>query len=120
MANKTTENAATVEEAIEKAGSRVLGHLGSRAHKLNREEVKQYEEDNGLTGQPAEGEHRAYDGPYDDVNDPRNAWTAAQDAGETTRTGDQLPPDEDAKAKADAPKPKADAKKEDEQRRRTP
>jgi hypothetical protein len=67
------ENFDTVEEALEGAGSRVLSHLPSPAHKLTREEVTQFEEENPQ-------EIIAYAGPYTDEEDQRNSWTAVQDA----------------------------------------
>ena len=73
------EDFANIEEAIRGAGTSVLSHLGSRAHKLSREEVQEYYEENGLVGEPLEGEHRAYGGPYEDEEDERNSWTADQD-----------------------------------------
>ena len=77
------ENFASVEEAIRGAGTTVLSHLGSNAHKLTRDEVKQYEEENGLSGPLKEGEYRASASPYSEVTDERNFWTFRQDAGET-------------------------------------
>lgn len=68
------QNFASVEEAIKGAGTNVLSHLGSKAHKLTFEEVRELTE-----AEPVEGEVRTYDGPYTDEDDPRNSWTAYQD-----------------------------------------
>lgn len=105
MATKVEVNA-TVEDALADAGTTVLSHLGSRAHKLTVDEVREFEEENSLRGAPKEGEYKAYGGPYTDPNDERNAWTFAQEIGDTTRTSEQLPDygQEDTKKKEAAPK----------------
>ena len=102
-ATEKTQNFSTVEEAIKGAGTSVLSHLESRAHMLTRDEVKQYEEDNNLIGKPVEGAYRAYAGPYTDLGDERNAWTAAQDMGETDRTKEAAPDPNKAEAKKTEP-----------------
>jgi hypothetical protein len=88
------ENFSSVEEALEGAGTTVLSHLGSDAKKLTREQVTQHEEELHLIGKRVLGEHRVYVGPYTDLQDERNAWTYAQEAGEVTRS-------EELSAKAD-------------------
>ena len=89
----------TLEEALEAAGSRVLTHLGSKAHKLTWDEVRDWEEDNHLSGEPLEGEHRAYAGPYTDIEDGRNSWTAYQDMGVPTAKN-SAPAEEDEEESA--------------------
>jgi hypothetical protein len=109
----------TIEEALENAGSDTLAHLGSNATKLTVEEVQAYEEDNALVGAPKEGEYRAYAGPYSDVEDPRNAWTANQDLGLTSRTAEQLPPEEEVPVEGgETPLLQQKRKKEEEEKRR--
>lgn len=83
--------AETLEEALQEAGSKVLSHLGSKAHKLTWDEVMEL-----TVAEPVQGEHRVYDGPYEDVEDQRNAWTAYQDMG-ISLTKDGLPPEEEEK-----------------------
>lgn len=94
----------TIQEALENAGTKVLsrpgpdgGGLVSRT--LTVDEVKDYEEETHLTGPRVPGEHRAYAGPYTDLEDERNAWTAAQEAGETSRTKDLLEDPDNPEAK---------------------
>ena len=69
--------AATLEEALEAAGSRVLSHLESRAHILTVEEVEEYH-----AALQIEGEEFPYAGPYTlEGEDQRNYWTAYQTSG---------------------------------------
>lgn len=82
------DNFATVAEAVKGAGTTVLSHLDSGAHKLTHQQVSEVELENHLIGEKAEGEYRAYAGPYTDALDERNSWTAAQETGETERTRD--------------------------------
>jgi len=65
------ENFENVDEALAGAGSTVLAHLDSNAHKLTREEVDQHEQENPK-------EVLGYGGPYTDEDDQRNMWTADQ------------------------------------------
>src|SRR5262245_1280111 len=79
------ENFATVEEALEGAGSRVLAHLGHRAHILTQQEVKEHDEESN----PPE-QYAVYGGPYTDLEDERNAWTYKQEAKEISATKDRV------------------------------
>jgi len=83
--------AATVEDAIAAAGTTQLSYLPGNADLQTVDQVKEYEEENNLIGSPVEGAHRAYAGPYTDMADGRNAWTAAQDSGDINRTKDAVP-----------------------------
>lgn len=81
----------TIAEALENAGTTVLSRPGSElrtveSHILTVDEVREIEEETHRIGPRVEGEYRAYAGPYTDLEDPRNAWTSAQDAGEVSRT----------------------------------
>lgn len=69
--NESSAPAKTVQQAIEEAGSRVLGTISTGAHKLTRTEVQEYHEQNPQ-------EVLAYGGPYTDEADQRNRWTADQ------------------------------------------
>ena len=93
---------ATIEEAIANAGSTVLSHLGSRAHKLTVDEVRQWEEDNPRPG--------VYAGPYNDEADDRNSWTAFQ--GEPTAPAAAKKTAAQPSYTAPAKKPEASSKKD--------
>lgn len=115
MPTATAEKYTSTEEAIKGAGTTRLSHLTSNARILTRDEVKEHEEDLNLIGQPVLGAHRAYAGPYTDLVDARNAWTASQDMGELNRTKDAMPPEPDAKKEpvkaASTPTPRTEYKK---------
>lgn len=72
---------ATVEEAVEDAGTTVLSRLDAAPTSITREDLKEY-----LKG--LKPEILGYAGPYTDVADQRNVWTAAQDMDEVV----ELPP----------------------------
>src|SRR4029450_2747696 len=105
------ENFATVEEALEGAGTTVLSHLGSDAKKISVEELEKVKEELHLTGPKAIGEYRAYAGPYTDLDDPRNGWTYVQDvAAEMSPTraaleAEEEAPEEEGEASPDGRKP---------------
>src|SRR4051812_46462935 len=68
------ENFATVKEALEGAGSRVLSHPGDATERSVRptiEDVEKYLEEN----QPVV---LGYGGPYTDPDDQRNSWIYEQ------------------------------------------
>jgi hypothetical protein len=76
------DNYATIAEALEGAGTTVLSHLGSDAKKVNREDAQRHRIETHLVGDPVEGEHRVYVGPYTAEDDERNSWIYAQEVPE--------------------------------------
>jgi hypothetical protein len=88
--NIKRENFASVAEALEGAGSRVLSHLSSPVNKLTREQARLARVEAHLTGDPVEGEVRTYAGPYTDEDDHRNMWTYEQEVPEVAAEGEMV------------------------------
>jgi hypothetical protein len=76
------DNFASIEEALEGAGTTVLSHLGSASDKVNREAAQRHRIEAHLVGDPVEGEHRVYVGPYTAPDDERNSWIYEQEVPE--------------------------------------
>jgi hypothetical protein len=93
METPKRDNFATIEEAIEGSGLQILSHLGSDAHKLTVDEVKQHEKE--MQKGRGRGE---YAGPYaptpgEGLLDERNYWTQRQDNLETIEPPEEPIPD---------------------------